>query len=437
MTSILTLPRPVFMTTLVVLGVLYCTPCSWAAPQLILGWADNSTTESGFRIERKPSTTGTYAQIAEPGPNTTSYTDTAVVVGATYCYRVRSWNSGGNSPYSNEVCGSVRPDTTLVSLSVSLMGQGAVSSPAGISCAPTCSKGFVPGSTVDLTAVPQKGWQFQGWSGSCTGQKTTCSVTLDQGKNVTASFILSNVPPPSRSVIGMFREGYWWIDNGNWWREFCGTDTCAAFGDYRDKPVLGYWKPSSLKQVGVFRSGVWYLDNGNGAFDGCTGGDVCVSFGTSADRPVVADLNGDRISEIGIYNSGFWQFDNGNRHLDNCAIDTCIHGFGTATDIPIVGDWNGDGRDDIGVFNAGSWYLDGGNRYWDGCGINGDVCVSNFGQFGDTPVVGDWNGDGKTDIGIFRVGEWHLDTGDRVWGACSSDICLSNYGTANDIPVSR
>ena len=29
-----------------------------------------------------------------------------------------------------------------------------------------------------------------------------------------------------------------------------------------------------------------------------------------------------------------------------------------ATDVPVVGDWDGDGKDDLGVFRNGIWYLD-------------------------------------------------------------------------------
>jgi hypothetical protein len=34
--------------------------------------------------------------------------------------------------------------------------------------------------------------------------------------------------------------------------------------------------------------------------------------------------------------------------------------------IPIVGDWNGDGKTDIGITNGQKWYLDiNGNGIWD------------------------------------------------------------------------
>ena len=71
--------------------------------------------------------------------------------------------------------------------------------------------------------------------------------------------------------------------------------------------------------------------------------------------------------------------------------------FGRADAIPVVGDWNGDGTMDIGVFVDGEWYLDlNGDGRWD----QGDLWAK-LGSRDDMPVVGDWDGDGKADIGIF------------------------------------
>jgi len=74
--------------------------------QLTLSWQDNSTNENNFGVERKTGTSGTYAQIALVSANTTSYVDTSVTHGVTYCYRVDALNSAGASAYTNEVCGA-------------------------------------------------------------------------------------------------------------------------------------------------------------------------------------------------------------------------------------------------------------------------------------------------------------------------------------------
>lgn len=71
--------------------------------------------------------------------------------------------------------------------------------------------------------------------------------------------------------------------------------------------------------------------------------------------------------------------------------------FGTAEGRPIIGDFNGDGRDEIGIFQNGYWLADlNGNGKWDD-----DDLMAQLGNADDQPVVGDWDGDGKDDIGIF------------------------------------
>ncbi len=74
--------------------------------QLTLTWKDNSTNESNFGVERKTGTIGTYSQIALVSADTTSYVDTSVTRGVTYCYRVDALNIAGTSAYTSEVCGS-------------------------------------------------------------------------------------------------------------------------------------------------------------------------------------------------------------------------------------------------------------------------------------------------------------------------------------------
>jgi hypothetical protein len=71
--------------------------------------------------------------------------------------------------------------------------------------------------------------------------------------------------------------------------------------------------------------------------------------------------------------------------------------FGIRGGIPIAGDFNGDGKFEVGVFKDGKWFIDlNDNGKWD----RGDLWAK-LGHKGDRPVTGDWDGDGKTDIGIY------------------------------------
>jgi len=90
---------------------------------------------------------------------------------------------------------SIQDYTTAVAafgafqLSVNVSGAGTVTSaPAGIDCPDACSSSFPNGGIVTLTASPQASASFSGWSGACSGQSSTCSVTMDAARSVFATF---------------------------------------------------------------------------------------------------------------------------------------------------------------------------------------------------------------------------------------------------------
>ncbi|MEA4926570.1 MAG: cadherin-like beta sandwich domain-containing protein [Syntrophomonadaceae bacterium] len=77
------------------------TAVAVSGPAIKLTWTDNSDNELGFVIERK-STGGSYAEIEQAAPNTTSYTDAGLSSGTTYYYRLFAFNNDGSSGYSNQ-----------------------------------------------------------------------------------------------------------------------------------------------------------------------------------------------------------------------------------------------------------------------------------------------------------------------------------------------
>jgi unsaturated rhamnogalacturonyl hydrolase len=69
--------------------------------QSVLTWTDNSSNETGFKIERKPlgSPDGSYVEVGSAAANAQSFTD--VVPAGSYTYRVRAVNGPTPSGYSN------------------------------------------------------------------------------------------------------------------------------------------------------------------------------------------------------------------------------------------------------------------------------------------------------------------------------------------------
>jgi len=527
-------------------GLLFFGTMCWdnetSAGELQLDWTDTATNEDGFKIERKAGTSGTYAQAATVGANVTSYTDSTLVDGATYCYRLFAFNSAGNSPYSSEMCAPARPIVQTFGLSVTKAGTGngtVLSSPAGINCGSTCSGTFSSGTSVTLTATPAAGSIFAGWTGnadcsdgsvtlnaskSCTATfnlqppqtfglsvvkagtgtgtvtsspagincGSTCSGTFSSGTSVTLTatpaagstfagwtgnadcsdgYVKMNaaipctatfqmVPASLATRIGVFRPdtGEWLLDhsgNGQW--DASGVNIyISSFGASGDLPVIGTWSGNGVSNIGTFSpsTGTWQLDTiGDGVLNCAV--DTCVSsFGKPGDLPVTRELSGVNGTIIGTFTPktvvivngrkvvkrGLWDFDlNGNYTFDGCSVDECDRFGDDATELPVVGDWSGSGREEIGLFlpSKGLWYLDrNGNGHWDGRLT--DKRLGPFGAKGDLPVVGDWDGTGKVRIGVYRpsTGMLYLDlNGNGKLDNCTIDACMGPFGQPGDWPV--
>ncbi|MCC5021831.1 MAG: hypothetical protein J6386_03080 [Candidatus Synoicihabitans palmerolidicus] len=74
-----------------------------SATRIDLAWADNSSDETGFAIQRTLTSGGTYAEIATGGTDVTSYSDTTGLSASTsYTYRVLAYSASGSSAASNE-----------------------------------------------------------------------------------------------------------------------------------------------------------------------------------------------------------------------------------------------------------------------------------------------------------------------------------------------
>ena len=246
--------------------------------------------------------------------------------------------------------------------------------------------------------------------------------------------------------MGVFRSGFYWVVDANGDDAFTvPPDWTYAFGTYGDAPLTGHWLPgANHDSVGVYEgNGVFVLDlydNGIGASYTLGNGSVTCSAG---DLPVVGDWNGSGTTKIGIYrpSTGQWFLDS-----DGTGSHIVVYNFGGITgDVPVVGDWSATGTSKIGIFRYGYyWLLDyNGNGSFDGTGPGQDKAFPFGGVPGDVPVVGDWNGDGRGKVGVFRTScfscgtpnfFWVLDTnGDELFDG--ADQAFAFGGVMGDVPV--
>lgn len=87
-----------------------------SSTSLKLHWSDNSTRETGYKVER--STDGkSFSEINVVGKDTESYTSGGLTKDRKYFYRVRAYNSGGNSFYTNVASAAPTAAATVASAS--------------------------------------------------------------------------------------------------------------------------------------------------------------------------------------------------------------------------------------------------------------------------------------------------------------------------------
>jgi Beta-propeller repeat len=99
---------------------------------------------------------------------------------------------------------------------------------------------------------------------------------------------------------------------------------------------------------------------------------------------------------IGVHRPGANQFLESNSNVTG-TIDATVN-FGQTGDIGVVGDWDGNGVDEVGVFRI----VAGGQGQFILRRQRFLTTTVNFGQVGDLPIIGDWDGDGIDTPGVFR-----------------------------------
>jgi uncharacterized delta-60 repeat protein len=182
--------------------------------------------------------------------------------------------------------------------------------------------------------------------------------------------------------------------------------------------------------VAVFRpsNGNWFiLPSRNNAFYG-------FPFGQAGDRIAPADYDGDGKTDVAVFrdvvpgagNSAYFYIlnssDNSFRPVQ----------FGATGDVPMAGDWDGDGKGDIAVYRDGS--KTGGQSYFyyrssSQPSVNFNTIP--LGATGDKPLLGDFDGDGRLDPAVFRPSNatWY------ILRSSINQITQTAFGASTDIPV--
>lgn len=185
----------------------------------------------------------------------------------------------------------------------------------------------------------------------------------------------------------------WRPSNGTWAINLVGFAE-KRWGVQGDIPVPGDYDGDRKTDHAV------YQPNGNWHIALSTGPILDRQHGVPGDLPVPGDYNGDGYTDIAVYRKTDSKF-----YFNNVAgvSDRQLSG-GT---IPAPGDYDGDGKTDMAVYrnsdNSGTWTILKSS--------NNQAVTQSFGDSGTIPLPGDYDGDGKTDIAVYKkvMRVWRVD----------------------------
>lgn len=324
--------------------------------------------------------------------------DTTIVLTATASYGsvFTGWSGGGCSgeapctltmSAAKTVQANFVPGYVLSVITDQTYGAGKVTSnPAGIDCGATCRAVVSPGGSVTLTAIPEAGSLFVGWSGDACAGTASCSVLMNQPRSVKAAFVSA----PRRISVSRAGNGDGVVTSTN------GTIVCGNACDANFSPAVG------IELIAVPVRGSSFV----GWSGDCVGLGNCI-IAQNKDVAVTAifnrakstlgrttDFNNDGKSDLVVQtesgNTSIWQMSGAN--ISSASLLLANQPEWTVTHI---GDFNGDGKADVLWRNANGavtvWLMD------------GSILLASKGLIGPdgswrVSDVADFNGDGKADI---------------------------------------
>jgi hypothetical protein len=189
-------------------------------------------------------------------------------------------------------------------------------------------------------------------------------------------------------------QGKWYL-----YDEAGSLETSFFFGNPGDFPIMGDWDGDGVETPGMYRQsdGYVYLRNSN------TVGiaNIRFFFGNPGDVPITGDFNNDGFDTVSIYrpsNQTFYIINELGENDGGLGPADFSYVFGNPGDKPFVGDFDGDGEETVGLHRESTGLVYYRNEHSTGNADNQFI----FGDPADRLIAGDWTGDRVFTPALFR-----------------------------------
>ncbi|MFL6277762.1 MAG: BACON domain-containing protein [Blastocatellia bacterium] len=209
----------------------------------------------------------------------------------------------------------------------------------------------------------------------------------------------------------------------------------AGFPSIGDIPIIADFDGDGKSDPGIWRAtqGIWIIATSSSNFSNY----IFAQWGQLGDIPLAADFDMDGKADLGFYRDGLWGVLKSTANYSTGSPQ--FFSWGGAGLQPVIGDFDGDTKADIGYLvppgggQSAAYAILLSSRSYSFAAGQPLFVPAGFPSLGDTPIVGDYDGDGKYDPGIWRSsqGIWIIPTSSSNY----TSFIFQQWGQPGDIPL--